>query len=375
MGPVPGSEGTVAPRARPISASDLDQLATGAWVLGTGGGGDPYHSLLALKALYSSGRSVTLLDAIDLADDDLVAVISQMGAPLVNRERLPDPVMIERAVRLMEESLGRPFTAMMSLEIGGANAFQPLFAAALMDRPVVDADAMGRAFPSIFHSSFAAAGLTCRPFTMVDIRDNAVLITEAADWFWLERISRALTTEFGSRAFTCKPPRTGREVKQAGILGTVSQAIEIGRTVQQARAVGEDPVASLLCRQGGRALFVGKVRDVARRATAGFLRGRVEISGLDADAGAELRLDFQNEFLIARRNGAVQATVPELICVLDSESGEAIGTETLRYGQRVTVIALPAPAVFLTENGLQHTGPRAFGYDLEFVSVFDKDEA
>ena len=36
---------------------------------------------------------------------------------------------------------------------------------------------------------------------------------------------------------------------------------------------------------------------------------------------------------------------PDLICVLDSVTGEAIGTETIRYGQRVTVIALPPPSV------------------------------
>jgi DUF917 family protein len=56
--------------------------------------------------------------------------------------------------------------------------------------------------------------------------------------------------------------------------------------------------------------------------------------------------------------------------VLDSVSGDAIGTETLRYGQRVSVIALPAPPVLLTPKGLAHVGPRAFGYDLDFQSVF-----
>jgi len=34
------------------------------------------------------------------------------------------------------------------------------------------------------------------------------------------------------------------------------------------------------------------------------------------------------------------------------------------------VIALPPPAVFLSPRGLAHVGPRAFGYDLEFRSVF-----
>jgi DUF917 family protein len=61
---------------------------------------------------------------------------------------------------------------------------------------------------------------------------------------------------------------------------------------------------------------------------------------------------------------------PDLICVLDAVSGEAIGTETIRYGQRVTVIVLPPPAVFLTPRGLEYVGPRAFGYDLDYRSVF-----
>ena len=54
---------------------------------------------------------------------------------------------------------------------------------------------------------------------------------------------------------------------------------------------------------------------------------------------------------------------PDLICVLDSVSGEAIGTETLRYGQRVSVIALPSPEVYLCAKGMEHVGPRAFGFD------------
>jgi DUF917 family protein len=61
---------------------------------------------------------------------------------------------------------------------------------------------------------------------------------------------------------------------------------------------------------------------------------------------------------------------PDLICVLDTVSGDATGTETLRYGQRVTVIALPAPRISLTSKGIEHVGPRAFGYDLDFRSVF-----
>ena len=41
----------------------------------------------------------------------------------------------------------------------------------------------------------------------------------------------------------------------------------------------------------------------------------------------------------------------------------------IRYGQRVSVIALPAPGFFLTPQGLAATGPRAFGYDFDYKAV------
>ena len=83
-----------------------------------------------------------------------------------------------------------------------------------------------------------------------------------------------------------------------------------------------------------------------------------------------MRINFQNEWIVAWRDEQPLAMTPDLICVLDSVSGEAVGSETIRYGQRVTVIALPPPPIFLTPKGLEHVGPRAFGYDLDFKSVF-----
>jgi DUF917 family protein len=358
-------------KGRVVTERDLEDLATGAWILGTGGGGDPYHGLLNIKQLYREGRRVALIDPLDLADDDLVAVVAQMGAPLVSQERLTDPGMITRAVLAMEAYLGRHFDAIMSVEIGGGNGIQPFLAAAMLNRPVVDADGMGRAFPSVFHTSFAVMGYRPDPLALADIRANAVIIAEAADWLWVERISRAISVSLGSRSFTCKAPRTGKEVKEGAVLGTVSRAIRIGRTVRQARHAHADPIAAILDLEGGRRRFRGKVEDIDRRVTAGFLRGSVRLQGLDDDRGRDYRIDFQNEFLIGYLAGRADVTVPELICVLDSEAGTAVGTEALRYGQRVTVIALPAHPLFLTERGLAHAGPRAFGYDLDFVSAFE----
>jgi DUF917 family protein len=185
----------------------------------------------------------------------------------------------------------------------------------------------------------------------------------------MERTSRKICTEFGSIANTCKAPRTGAEVKAWGIHGSTSKAIRLGRAVREARRRHDDPIAEILKIESGKLLFTGKVVEVERRATEGFLRGKATIAGLGATQD-RITIDFQNEWIVAWRGAEAIATSPDLICVLDSDTGEALGTEIIRYGQRVTVIALPAPPLFLTPRGLEHVGPQAFGYQIPFRSVF-----
>jgi hypothetical protein len=229
---------------------------------------------------------------------------------------------------------------------------------------------MGRAYPEAQMTSFAVGDLSPSPLTSIDPRGNEVVISQSATWKWMERVSRKVCTEFGSIAATCKAPRTGAEVKKWGIPRTTTKAINLGRAVNEANRRHADPIAAILKTESGRRLFGGKVVEVERRTTEGFLRGRTVIEGLGDDRAARIEIDFQNEWVVVWRDGRPVVSTPDLICVLDSESGEAIGTETIRYGQRTTVIALPAAPVFLSPRGLDHVGPRAFGYDLDFNSVF-----
>lgn len=288
--------------SRVVEFEELEPLAIGAWILGAGGGGDPYHSYLNLRELYAKGVRIELIDPMALADHALVAVVSAMGAPLVGEERLDDPVIAARAVEIMSDYLGERFDAVMAVEIGGSNGLQPFMVAAIMDLPVVDADAMGRAFPEAQMTSFAIGGLKPYSMALADIRSNSVVITESASWKWTERLSCVVCTEMGSTAATCKAPRTGAEVKQWGLLNTVSRALRIGHSVLEARRGQQDPIAAVLQSEGGLRLFTGKVTDIERRTTGGFLRGLARLDGLGLDNGHTYFLEFQNEFAVGKRN-------------------------------------------------------------------------
>src|SRR5437667_12893157 len=198
-----------------------------------------------------------------LADEDWVAVVSNMGAPLVGQERLADSRNIARAVEIQQELLGEKFRAVMSLEIGGGNGIQPLMAAAHLGLPVVDADTMGRAYPEAQMTSVAVGGLTPYPCALYDPRGIEAIVTKVPSWKWMERASRKICVEMGSIASTCKAPRTGREVKDWGIHFTVSAAIRIGRLVREANRLHTDPIAALLDSEGGKRPLPGKVVDAA----------------------------------------------------------------------------------------------------------------
>jgi uncharacterized protein len=156
------------------------------------------------------------------------------------------------------------------------------------------------------------------------------------------------------------------QAKTATARGTVSLAIRIGAAVLGAE---HDPIASLIDMVQAVALIGGKIVDVDRRVTGGFVRGSVTVDGIGTDADRVLRLEIQNENLVAIEDGTVLATVPDIITVCDTETGIPIHTERLRYGQRVTVIAFPCDPIWRTDRGLELAGPRSFGYDLDYVPV------
>lgn len=354
-----------------LTIDDVEALSRGAWILGTGGGGSPYINLLNMKELYNEGYQTSLMDPLSLPDDALVAVVSTQGAPIVGQERLANPWMSLRPLEIQEEYLGRKFDAVMPIEIGGGNGVLPLMIAAIKGIPALDADAMGRAYPEAQMTSFSVHDLSCSPMAMGDIRDNSIIIQHAENWKWMERISRKIVTELGSTAPTCKAPRSGKEVKECAVLHTATKAMELGHAIAEARTRHLDPVQAIIDQCEGIRIFSGKIIDIERRTTEGFLRGKTVLSGLDENLGDEFTLDFQNEFSVGSNAGKPVVMTPDLICVVDSQTGDGIATENLRYGQRVSVIALPAPEVFKSERGLELVGPKAFGFDFDYQSVFE----
>lgn len=128
----------------------------------------------------------------------------------------------------------------------------------------------------------------------------------------------------------------------------------------------------------GRVLFTGKIINVSRDVSKGrYTVGRCLIAPFTDDIplspstnpeqANHMTIPFQNEFLyaaytdsIGKEETEIICTVPDLISML-GEDGEAIGSQELRYGLKVTVIGMPAHPLWTEdERGLRYVIPVSF---------------
>jgi DUF917 family protein len=352
-----------------VTVDDVEAIAIGAGILGTGGGGNPYLGSLHLRRVLEAEGAQTLIAPAALPDDAFLALVGMIGAPTAGIEKLKEGTELVRAMRLLEDHLKRRFDAVVIAEIGGSNAIGPVITGLQAGIPTVDADGMGRAFPELQMSSFLFRGdVAVTPLAMVDAGDSSAVIPHTVGAVWAERLARNLATSMGASAGLAGVVMTGAQVKAYCVPHTLSLAHRLGERVLAARSAGEDVPAVIAAGLGGRLLQRGKIVDVFRRTTRGFARGNLTIEGFGANR-PRLGIDFQNEYLIAYLNGEVIATVPDLICIVTEESGEPITTEVLHYGTRVAVLAVPAPTQLKTPIALQVVGPGAFGYDVAFTPL------
>ena len=356
-----------------FDSTSLGDLARGAAFLGSGGGGDPYYSLLLAQAALDRFGSVELVPLDSLSDDALVAPCGWIGAPTVSIEKLPNGHETVAGLRRLELIAGRKIDAVMPIEIGGGNGLAPLIAAAEMKVPVVDCDGMGRAFPEAQMTIFNIRGLSACPSVLTDA-GGSLSVIEARDNLVHERIARGLSVAFGGIAHMVEYPLSGAEAKANAISGSVSAAIAIGAAIRMAHDKGLDPFEALADALGATGLypycielFDGKIVDVERETRGGFSVGTVIIDGFGN--GGRMEIVFQNENLVARRDGEVKAMVPDLITIMDRETADTITTERLKYGQRVKVIAASAPSMLRDQRALSIVGPRCFGLGLDFEPV------
>ena len=349
---------------RKIGIEDIDDIALGSSLLGSGGGGDPYMGRLEAIAAIKEHGPVTLLDVDEVPDEWTVAPICGVGAPSVSLEKGTNGIEYPKVRAMMERMLGKKLDAFLLSEAGGMNSMVPISAAARAGMPLINADGMGRAFPGIQQDTFSLNGVSTNPFVIADEKGNCtVLYTINNDW--TEEIGREITSASGGQVTTLASPMTGKKMKTSVVVGTVDYAQKLGRIIRTA-SNQDNPEEYFLRESGAYRFFKGKIADVLRETREGFNFGKAVLEGIGEDKGKRAIVEFQNENIYAEVDGVIAATVPDLICMVDSATFVPVTTENLKYGKRVLVVALPCDPAWRTPGGLELAGPRWFGLDVDY---------
>ncbi len=360
-------------KMKTIRLEHLDDLALGSVFLATGGGGDPHvPKLIAYEAIKRYGP-VSVIHPNDVADDAFVVPIGSVGAPTVSLELLPSIDDAALTIEAFEKYVGHKIDAVASFEIGGGNSLIPLVAAAGKGIPVIDGDGMGRALPEAQMMSYAIAGIKPTPAVAYDYAGNTAIF-EVSTTDIYERHIRNYSMAAGGMVTAAEHAMTGRELKRSVIAGTLSFSIELGRTLRENRGQADTllkPLQDVFAKSiygECRMIFTGKVIDKATRIIGGYDIGEATIEAFDGK-GDKLSINIKNEYLLARVADRVVASVPDLITIVDYETGTPINAERLRYGQRVSVFATGCPNFYRTEAALKVVAPRCFGFDIDYVPL------
>ncbi|RSL84190.1 hypothetical protein CEP52_016504 [Fusarium oligoseptatum] len=377
-----------------VSEVDLEMMATGCGVLGTGGGGPTHHEFLkGLHALRTGGdKKMRIISPKSLKDDAVLCFGSWYGSPSVINERIAGGTEISSGINAVNKVVGnKSFDGMFVDEIGGGNGLSAFPTGVHFDVPVVDGDAMGRAYPTMYHATFSVYGHSLTPCVVSDARGNTTVVMQqnADSPVRLESILRNTAIELGLGCAVCANPLSGAAIKSHGVPNTLSLAWYLGRAVHAARRKKSSYIDAIFDVCAGKLLFTGKIVDVRRHVGGGYTMGAVIIAPLSEDeresAGSSQQsaptdshmfIPFQNEYLYAALSDAdgsessqkVVCTVPDLISIL-GQDGEGIGSQDLRYGLRVNVIALPSHPLWKSEDGIKVGGPEGFGLKMPFTGV------
>jgi DUF917 family protein len=161
----------------------------------------------------------------------------------------------------------------------------------------------------------------------------------------------------------------GAQVKKAAVHGIVTFAETLGKAILDAKVKNQNPIDSLIEKAAAIQLFIGKISNVTVKTEGRWNKGVCEISGLEKNIDSQMTIDFQNEFLMAKKDGKPVAITPDLIVLIDAENAQPITAEKIQYGTRVVVLGMKADAQWRTPEGIELGGPKKFGYQENYVAV------
>ncbi|MCI4371483.1 MAG: DUF917 domain-containing protein, partial [Thermoplasmata archaeon] len=341
---------------RTLDFATLEDILVGAAFLGTGGGGSLKKGLENVERELKANRPIRLADLDELPQETWAATPYYCGslapsgktafkggaAPYEDRE-------CGLAVKTLEEHLGVKIGTTVATELGGGNTAAALAVAAQLGLPALDADGAGRSVPDLQHSTYFVAGIPIAPMGIANKYGDKAVIEHVADDFHAEALVRAMAVASGGHVGVADHPGKVGDLRKGLVERSITFSQKVGKAINAKR---RDPIDAVLEATDGFLLFTGvAASDCKYEDKEGFTFGEMNLRGTDRDRGARYRIWFKNENIMAWRNGKVDVTAPDLVCLLDLDTRLPILNPWLKKGERVAAFGLVAPSIWRTPRG------------------------
>lgn len=356
-----------------LSFNEAQQLLLGCTFLGTGGGGELSAGMTYAELAYKQGKRFRLAPLSELRDDELLCTPYALGSTVPtpvaeHQRRLPQsqqmPVL--SAVEALQQHVGGRFAGTVACELGGENTAVAAYCAAMLDGVLVDGDAAGRAVPEITHSTYALHGLDPAPLTIASRFGETLLCQGIADDLRAEEIARSFAMVSCNDIAAADHALTAGELRGKLVDNSLKLALEIGRALNDRTTTLAETIQRINDISGGKQLFSGTVQATDSRIKDGFTIGRIVLQGQGDWTNHSCEIELKNENMLARVDGQLVVTIPELICLLDNDSRQPLTNPISGSGQSISVLICPAPKPFLSETGLRIFGPGYLGLNSAF---------
>lgn len=397
-----------------LSKEDMWDMVVGGSAIATGGGGtgptrEQFDAFV--DPILSRGVNPTLLDPEELKDDQTVYMGVGVGGGVraADRERYlspgvagwwrqdidaigwirdqlqqkdylypigdwanaPGPDWRSVVDQRMAKLCGHQPEAFLPFEIG-PNNFREMLTCAEDGLPLLDADVAGyRAVPEISLSSFNIHDVPAQPALFASAWGDIITVERVVSWQRLEDIARHLAVVSGGglrglMAFD------GATVRDKSFNGTISKARSVGKAIRAAREASQDVAGAAAKAAGGQVLFRGIVQARINEDHTAFIWGTERIIGTGTYAGKTFRIWYKNENHMSWVDDRPYVMSPDLITVLDAETGYGLSNfdaPAWDYGREVAVLGVPCDPLWRTERGARIFHPWRWGFACDYTPL------
>jgi len=362
---------------------EIEDFVRGCTFYGTGGGGLPENGIDSLVSELEKGKEVGWIDIDDISDDDLTVCPFLMGSIAPHTEEAIKEMAslglgtvknkqkdcLAIAIKELSNYTGKKVNALIPIELGGANTPGCIAAGLITGIPTIDGDYTGRAIPEISQTTPYLHDKSLLPITTVDAWGNICIIKDSTSYPIAERIGKLISAASYGLTGDAGFLLTGKEVKEVIIPGTLTECYNIGKLIRETREAGKDPIAEITKKLGGWIISRGKVVKKEWEDRVGYYWGTHTIAGNGEFKGDTIKIWFKNENHICWKNEEVLVTSPDIITVVDVVTGEPLANPKISEGDNVAVVGLKARPMFRSEKGIGILGPKAFGFDYDYVPI------